>query len=465
VMDLAARDLRRGSRPSRLPPSLRRVPGVNRESHLLRRAAGATTAALLAAFLACGQAPAATYHAQDGASLSAAVASANASGGTSTIELGAGTYLPTSTLNIDADVTIAGPSTAPPAKLVGSAVTPFPSPLLVVGAHAKLTLVNLELTRGGGGANPAIDDHGSVDLEDSTAAGNAGPGLLVEPQATATVRNSTFAEGLAGGVVADGTVTLVNVTDAFNKGVGVENKASLSLTNTIVARNEGGDCAGNATASDHSLDSDGSCGVGTLSRTDPRLAGLAANGGPTSTFALDPGSPAIGAADAARCQPEDQRHFVRPPGTCDIGAFQSGASGTGASTSPSGASGSSTSGGGAHRAIVGVIAHGALQTGRRSRISFSMKAIVGHRQARFLYTDHAARVVFRALTVKSLAFDGKHGTATLRGSGIDMAIRRRVNLTVTLVSHARQRGLRIWLSSGYRRSGRLLDGSITFMRA
>lgn len=56
--------------------------------------------------------------------------------------------------------------------------------------------------------------------------------------------------------------------------------------------------------------------------TDPMLATLADNGGPTGTLALLPGSPAIDAAGAT-CPPVDQRGIVRPVGAaCDAGAFE-----------------------------------------------------------------------------------------------------------------------------------------------
>ena len=62
---------------------------------------------------------------------------------------------------------------------------------------------------------------------------------------------------------------------------------------------------------------------------DPLLGPLADNGGPTPTFALLLGSPAINAVDAATCADPatvnnlDQRGVTRPQGiACDIGAFE-----------------------------------------------------------------------------------------------------------------------------------------------
>jgi predicted outer membrane repeat protein len=56
---------------------------------------------------------------------------------------------------------------------------------------------------------------------------------------------------------------------------------------------------------------------------DPLLLGLASNGGPTQTMALQAGSPAINYAVASKCPAFDQRGFVRQD-SCDIGPFEYG---------------------------------------------------------------------------------------------------------------------------------------------
>jgi hypothetical protein len=71
-------------------------------------------------------------------------------------------------------------------------------------------------------------------------------------------------------------------------------------------------------------------GAGDLVNAAPVLGGLAANGGPTETVALLPGSPAIDAGDPAGCTNAleeplavDQRGVTRPQGArCDIGAYE-----------------------------------------------------------------------------------------------------------------------------------------------
>jgi hypothetical protein len=402
---------------------------------------------------------ASTYRAFDDASLRAAVASANASPGPSTIELSGTTFRPSSTLTVTGEVTITGPAALPGAELDGGAVSPVPSDLLVVDAHAKATIRNvLVTTAGGAGGAAAIDDFGTLDLESSTVAGNNGPGIFVQRGASATVRNSTLSDGLDVGLIDLGTASLFNATVAANANGGVDDGGTLMLTNTIIAGNGAPDCTRRASASDHSLDGDGSCAVGALARADPQLQKLAMNGGPTPTRALAPGSPAIDAGDPSVCPAEDQRHFARPEGHCDIGAYQTGAVPTGGAP-PGGGAGSGAAAGGV---FVGVSGRGALRGARHSRISFAVRALQWRSSASFSYVDRAARVALRSLRVRSLAIDGQRGVATLRGSCLE-ARRRSVAVTVVLTSHAGRLSLRIRLSSGYYKTGRLLSGSISFI--
>jgi hypothetical protein len=90
-----------------------------------------------------------------------------------------------------------------------------------------------------------------------------------------------------------------------------------------------GDCGLPVTASDHSLDSDGTCGTGVnggFSATNPNIAPSQLHGGPTPTISLNAGSPAINNANPAKCAKADQRFFVHTTTTCDIGSYQANAS-------------------------------------------------------------------------------------------------------------------------------------------
>ncbi len=276
-----------------------------------------------------GGASAETFNASSTSQLVEAVSKANATPGANTIVLTGGAYLPTATLtftNTSGVQTVEGPAGTPntntaTAKLDGGAVEPVPSELFLIQAKVSVTFKHVEITHGGGAGVSAIDDFGTLDLESSTVAGDTGVGVHVESGATATVRNSTLSDGLDFGLVDHGTASFLNSTVAFNKNGGIENSGTLSLTNTIVAENTGsGDCAGIANTSDHSLDSDGSCGVGALSKKNPLLqTQLLNNGGSTPLHSLKPGSPAIAAGDSATCTLVDQRGATRAV-SCSLGA-------------------------------------------------------------------------------------------------------------------------------------------------
>ncbi len=64
-------------------------------------------------------------------------------------------------------------------------------------------------------------------------------------------------------------------------------------------------------------------GSGDQPNTAPGLGPLAANGGPTQTEALLPGSSAIDHGDTTGCPGTDQRGVTRPAGSaCDVGAYE-----------------------------------------------------------------------------------------------------------------------------------------------
>ena len=154
--------------------------------------------------------------------------------------------------------------------------------------------------------------------------------------------------GFGGGVFADrSATTLVNSTvsqnssDAGSGGVGGKISGSITLLNSIVAGNSGGNCYnGNnfvAVSANHSLVySGGTCQIGdgsngNITSVQPALGPLANNGGPTRTMALDAASPAVGAGSVALATFDglplqyDQRgtRFARTlDGAVDMGAWQ-----------------------------------------------------------------------------------------------------------------------------------------------
>jgi hypothetical protein len=118
-------------------------------------------------------------------------------------------------------------------------------------------------------------------------------------------------------------------------GGGVYGLTSPTLQNTILFENQtGGDCRGAIVDGGHNLVFSkpslkgivgDPCAFSTAVTGDPKLAPLAANGGPTQTMRLQAGSAAIDQlpASGAGCPATDQRGVARPGGTaCDIGAYE-----------------------------------------------------------------------------------------------------------------------------------------------
>ena len=171
------------------------------------------------------------------------------------------------------------------------------------------------------------------------AIGNSGGAIYNGNGASIVTTNNTITNNTAavsgGGIynqtggAADSTNDTIshNSTSPNNAG-GIFNNGTATLTNTIVANNTGGNCAGTTaiTSNGNNLDSANTCGftaAGDITGQDPLLGTLANNGGPTQTRELLAGSPAIDAGNNAACPPTDQRGVVRPSnGTCDIGAFE-----------------------------------------------------------------------------------------------------------------------------------------------
>jgi hypothetical protein len=195
------------------------------------------------------------------------------------------------------------------------------------------------------GAGGAIFNSGTLTVINSTFSGNSansnsysywGTGSAIYntgaidiagPQ-TVTVINSTFSGNSANGAYAHGGAI-------YNNAGNIPGEAA-NVTNSILANNPGGNCFGAIVDGGNNLDSGATCGFSSLtvslSNTDPLLdpAGLANNGGPTQTIALQGGSPAINAGDETVCALPpvnnlDQRGHRRPGGgaaNCSIGAYE-----------------------------------------------------------------------------------------------------------------------------------------------
>jgi hypothetical protein len=230
-----------------------------------------------------------------------------------------------------------------------------------VASGAELTLNNLTVANGrADNAGGGILNLGTLEVNNSTISGNRAGTFSggIHNVGTLTVNNSTISGNRAGtfsggihnvgtltvnsstisgnsagtdnggiGNASAGTLTVNNSTisgnSANNNGGGIGNGSTATLNNTIVANNEGGNCAGLPVTDDGgNLEWPGNdCGFALSA--DPLLGPLADNGGPTQTHALQPDSPAIDAA--VECPPPatDQRGVSRPQGdACDIGSFE-----------------------------------------------------------------------------------------------------------------------------------------------
>ena len=214
----------------------------------------------------------------------------------------------------------------------------------------SLTISDSTFTGTTGYFGTVYNSHGNVNISYSTFANNSpqygGGGLYNDIGGIATITNSTFTNnsGDYGAGLFDnfGTATITNSTIANNTGYGFGGgivtigggSAIVNISGSIVANNGGGDCQNYGTLNDngYNLDSDSTCFTSSTSlHTNPQLSGLADNGGPTQTMALQESSPAIDVIPltANICQATDQRGNARPDvdspaeTMCDIGAYES----------------------------------------------------------------------------------------------------------------------------------------------
>jgi hypothetical protein len=171
--------------------------------------------------------------------------------------------------------------------------------------------------------------NGTAELDNMSLSGNNGTQLIINAGGKANSVNTNISDGTSNGVNNSGDLTLLNNTVTGNASGGVTNTGTaLALNNTLVVKNDplsvaATDCAGTATSSISSMDSDNTCGV-TLHNTNPNLALSGSWGGPTPSRKLNTGSPAINAGNNAICPTTDQRFFVRDAstGNCDIGSYE-----------------------------------------------------------------------------------------------------------------------------------------------
>ena len=184
------------------------------------------------------------------------------------------------------------------------------------------------------------------DLLDGNSAHNFGAGIDVDA-GHATINTSTISHSTSlydtaidvdtpNGLTVNGATVVENSATAGSGVVCCGIPDGGTFTNSIIARNHSGDpmtpanCTDPTASGGHNITDDESC-FGASSGTDRVVsdvglaAALANNGGPTDTFAVLAGSPAIDSGDgsATACPARDQTGLVRPIGpACDVGAYE-----------------------------------------------------------------------------------------------------------------------------------------------
>jgi hypothetical protein len=216
-----------------------------------------------------------------------------------------------------------------------------------VAPDGDVVFRNLSIVNGRSSSGAGVFNEGTLIIDHTLLANNEadadGGGLGITGMANqATIVNSTMSGNVArrgGGLFANRTVIIRNSTIAENTagdgGGIVFVDGALDVRNSIIANNVDNDPTNSTTPNcaisfgevpvltGTNLSNDNSCGTGpAVVMANPALAPLASNGGPTKTYALLVGSPAIDGGTLCS-EATDQRYVARAQGVaCDIGAFE-----------------------------------------------------------------------------------------------------------------------------------------------
>jgi hypothetical protein len=234
--------------------------------------------------------------------------------------------------------TVSGNTATSTANGYGGGIFDYEAPtLVVISSTISGNSVTAPGRAQGGGLSieSGFGNSTAVTITDSTISGNSvsgsgehglGGGIFdrstsLDIVATTIAGNHVTADlGMGGGLYTDGTPLVSSTIIAGNtsdtgRDCTMNNPPSAQGYNVI---GSGASCLAFQNGVDHDR-------VGTNNApVDAKLGPLAANGGPTRTRALLPGSPAIDAGPISMCQTKrDQRGVRRPQGAaCDIGSFE-----------------------------------------------------------------------------------------------------------------------------------------------
>ena len=176
------------------------------------------------------------------------------------------------------------------------------------------------------------------DTFSGNSAGGSGAGIF-DDSGSATTTDDTFSGNSAiqnGGGIYNDSGSMVTNDDTLSgnsadTGGGISTTGAITLSDTVLANNTGGDCNGAVADGGYNVDDDGTCGFssenGSLSdNADADLGPLQDNGGPTQTMAIGPSSSAFELVPATACtQGTDQIGNPRPgipAANCDAGAYE-----------------------------------------------------------------------------------------------------------------------------------------------
>jgi hypothetical protein len=218
----------------------------------------------------------------------------------------------------------------------------------VVSAFSNIVILRStirdNLVSSAGGSFPAggggiFTTDGTMMIVNSTIGGNQATGLA---SGGALMANNHFGNSpsvvtLINSTISDNSSTIsAGAVQALDSGSG--QPLVINFSNTIVSNNSAPDSpnclaspAATITSTGNNLEDLNTCNFDQPTdkiNTNPLLGPLQDNGGPTWTYALLDGSPAIDAADFGVCAAPpvngvDQRGVARPFGlSCDIGAFE-----------------------------------------------------------------------------------------------------------------------------------------------